>query len=175
MTDRTRLLVLVLPVLLGLLGMHALAAPPVSSGVHHPPAAAPAAAPAVTHGGTLHDSPGPSHPGAHGAAPAGEPGAAHPGPHGVPHDGASHLLHLCLAVLAAGVVLAAAVLLAGVAPLPSSSRGRPVRGVRGPHRRPVRPRPRGGSRCSACRGRDRPPARESAGAAEHPRHGSTDT
>nr|WP_062396770.1 DUF6153 family protein [Pseudonocardia sp. AL041005-10] len=120
MTDRTRLLVLVLPVLLGLLGMHALAAPPVSSGVHHAPAAAPAAAPVVTHGGTLHDSPGPSHPGAHGAAPAGEPGAAHPGPHGVPHDGASHLLHLCLAVLAAGVVLAAAVLLAGVAPLPSS-------------------------------------------------------
>ncbi|MEU9823354.1 hypothetical protein ACIGG9_29065 [Pseudonocardia alni] len=120
MTDRTRLLVLVLPVLLGLLGMHALAAPPVSSGVHHAPAVAPAAAPVVTHGGTLHDSPGPSHPGPHGAAPAGEPGAAHPDPRGVPHDGASHLLHLCLAVLAAGVVLAAAVLLAGVAPLPSS-------------------------------------------------------
>ncbi len=115
-TDRTRLLVLVLPVLLGLLGMHALAAPPVSSGVHH----APAAAPVVTHGGTLHDAPGPAHPGPHGVAPAGAQGAAHPDPRGVPHDGASHLLHLCLAVLAAGVVLAAAVLLAGFAPLPSS-------------------------------------------------------
>jgi hypothetical protein len=104
-TDRTRLLVLVLPVLLGLLGMHALAAPPVSSGVHH----APAAAPVVTHGGTLHDAPGPAHPGPHGVTPAGARGAAHPDPHGMPHDGASHLLHLCLAVLAAGAALAAAV------------------------------------------------------------------
>ncbi|MFE7202419.1 DUF6153 family protein [Pseudonocardia alni] len=112
MTDRTRLLVLVLPVLLGLLGMHALAAPPVSSGVHH--------APVVTHGVTLHGAPGPAHPGLHGVTPAGARGAAHPDPHGMPHDGASHLLHLCLAVLAAGVALAAAVLLSGFAPLPSS-------------------------------------------------------
>ncbi|MBN9794225.1 hypothetical protein DMP17_37430 [Pseudonocardia sp. TMWB2A] len=105
MTDRTRLLVLVLPVLFGLLGMHALAAPPAPSGVHHAPAVA---VPSVPHG---------------------VEGASRPDPHGMPHDGASHLLHLCLAVLAAGVVLAAAVLLSGFAPLPSSRRaagpGRP--------------------------------------------------
>ena len=124
-TDRTRLLVLVLPVLLGLLGMHALAAPPVSSGVHH----APAAAPVVTHGGTLHDAPGPAHPGPHGVAPAGAQGAAHPDPRGVPHDGASHLLHLCLAVLAAtGLALLAAWLFLGRLTLPiaiTAARRRP--------------------------------------------------
>ncbi len=116
-TDRTRLLVLVLPVLLGLLGMHALAAPPGPSGVHHAPAVA---APSVPPAGTPFGTQGPSHPAPHEVAPGGAQGATHPGPHGVPHDGASHLLHLCLAVLAAGVVLAAAVLLSGVAPLPSS-------------------------------------------------------
>lgn len=105
MTDRTRLLVLVLPVLLGLLGMHALAAPPAPSGAQHSPAVGASSVP--------------SH-GTEGARPA---------PHGTTHDGAAHLLHLCLAVLAAGVALAAVVLLSGFAPLPPARRpagpGRP--------------------------------------------------
>ncbi|WP_224393088.1 DUF6153 family protein [Pseudonocardia sp. ICBG1293] len=114
MTDRTRLLVLVLPVLLGLVGMHALAAPPASSGVHDAPAAVAHAAPPDGAQVTVHPRPHPD---------------PHPRPHGMPHDGAAHLLHLCLAVLAAGIVLAAAALLSGFAPLPSARRpagpGRP--------------------------------------------------
>lgn len=137
MTDRTRLLVLVLPVLLGLLGMHALAAPSAHSGVHDRPAAAarPALHP-VLHSASpwalhsaLHDGPAraaavPAHPVPDGAS----AGGMRPGPHGASHEGAAHLLHLCLAVLEAGVVLAAAVLLSGWAPLPSS------RGAVGPGR-----------------------------------------
>lgn len=124
MTDRTRLLVLVLPVLLGLLGMHALAAPSAHSGVHDRPAVTARPAP---HSGlhsalysALRDGPAraaavPAHPVPDGAS----AGATRPDPHGSSYDGAAHLLHPCLAVLVAGVVLAVAVLLPGWAPLPA--------------------------------------------------------
>lgn len=132
MTDRTRLLVLVLPVLLGLLGMHALAAPSAHSGVHDRPAVTARPAPhsglhsalySALHSAlysALRDGPAraaavPAHPVPDGAS----AGATRPDPHGSSHDGAAHLLHPCLAVLVAGVVLAVAVLLPGWAPLPA--------------------------------------------------------
>lgn len=140
MTDRTRLLVLVLPVLLGLLGMHALAAPSAHSRVHDRPAVAAHLAPhPASHSAlhsALHDGPAraaavPAHPVPDGAS----AGATRPGPHGSSHNGAAHLLHLCLAVLVAGVVLAVAVLLSGWTPLPSSrgpvGPGRPRTGPTG--------------------------------------------
>lgn len=120
MTDRTRLLVLVLPVLLGLLGMHALAAPSAHSGVHDRPAVTARPAPHSGLHSALRDEPAraaavPAHPVPDGAS----AGATRPDPHGSSHDGAAHLLHPCLAVLVAGVVLAVAVLLPGWAPLPA--------------------------------------------------------
>ncbi|MEJ8278117.1 DUF6153 family protein [Pseudonocardia spirodelae] len=125
MTTGTRLL-LVLPVLLGLLGMHALAAPPAAEPLAAglPPAHAGAASPGPA--GTGH--------GQHeGHRDHGDRGGH--GDHG-DHGAASHLLHLCLAVLVAGVALVAALLLTTVRPPWPGRTASPGRGSRAPAARP---------------------------------------
>ncbi|MFP5068068.1 DUF6153 family protein [Pseudonocardia nantongensis] len=103
------LLVLVLPVLLGLVGMHALVVPAPTTATSPTVARIP-----VEHATPQH---GPVVP----AGGAGEHGA--PAGHDDHHDdGASHLMHLCLAVLAAvGVALLSAWLFLGRLSLPGSS------------------------------------------------------
>lgn len=122
-------LLVVLPVLLGLVAMHALVAPP-----------SPHATPPGTPMGTTSvlaavSSPGTGHP-----APAGHaPGPPASGGHdrSGDHDGATHVLHLCLVVLAAvGLVLVAARLFLGVALLPVSTSRRHRRSCDGPAERP---------------------------------------
>lgn len=114
------LMLLVLPVLLGLLGMHALfVAGPA------PTPATPVPEMAVTaHEPAPHDRP---------TMPDTASDQRAPGGHSS-HDDATHLLHLCLAVLAAvGLVLLTAWAFLGRIPLPASSaqsrqpaRGRPA-------------------------------------------------
>ena len=115
------LLVLVLPVLLGLVGMHALVVPAPTTATSPTVASPTVARIPVEHATPQH---GPVVPaggaGGHGA-PAGhdDHDDHHEGHH---DDGASHLMHLCLAVLTAvGVALLSAWLFLGRLSLPGSS------------------------------------------------------
>ncbi|GAA1851141.1 hypothetical protein GCM10009772_30300 [Pseudonocardia alni subsp. carboxydivorans] len=113
---------LVLPVLLGLIGMHALVAPAPTADTGHGVAAAATA--------TGHSD----HRAAAASAPPATVAAEKPMPADHGEHGATHALHLCLAVLAAaGLALLSAWLFLGLLPLPISiiaarqrPRGRPA-------------------------------------------------
>ncbi|MBC3193170.1 hypothetical protein H7X46_19095 [Pseudonocardia sp. C8] len=126
-----RLVLLVLPVLLGLIGMHALIAPAAPS----PPAdPGHTAAGHAVHRSTDHGAHRPDRPVT--ASPVTTGHEQPPAGHG-DHD-AAHLLHLCLAVLAAaGLALVSAWLFLGRLALPSSAaparhRGRGIPAARPP-------------------------------------------